>query len=135
MWTPAIVLLLLVIHAGEQVLGATLANRGRAAAADGAPILLIVSYDSFNNKYFDFDVTPNLRKVQEEGVSVPYLRNVFTTKTFPNHFSIATGLYPGRHGVTNNVVFDHRLQKELKYGPEYYHQDEAIAPIWVRIFI
>lgn len=90
----------------------------------------MVSYDSFNQKYLESGACPNLRKVQEEGSSIPALRNVFPTKTFPNHFSIATGLYPDKHGVLNNVVFDKKLGVE-KYGHDYYHMDADVTPIWV----
>lgn len=98
---------------------------------DKSQILLVVSYDSFNKKYFDLGVTPNLKRVADEGISVPYLRNVFTTKTLPNHFSIATGLYPDKHGITNTVIFDKKLGRSIKYGQDFYHFDERVTPIWV----
>lgn len=126
MFTPSLLLPLLVLlqQSFQPVLAATI------PAQDKSQVLLVVSYDSFNKKYLDLDVSPNLKKVQAEGVSVPYLRNAFTTKTFPNHFSIATGLYPDKHGVTNNVVYDKKLG-ELKYGHDYYHFDDTVTPIWV----
>ena len=97
-----------------------------------SPVLLVVSYDSFNRRYLEqLDLTPNLNKVREEGVSVPHLENVFTTKTFPNHFSIATGLYPARHGVVNSNIFDRKTSGNLSYGDEYYHMDKDVTPIWV----
>lgn len=103
-----------------------------ASSRDTSQILLVVSYDSFNKRYLDLNVTTTLTKVQQEGISVPYLRNVFTTKTFPNHFSIATGLYPDKHGVLNNVIYDRKLGEVVKYGNAYYHMDEGVTPIWVR---
>lgn len=127
------VLLLLLGHRrlGFLVEAATAAASSSAKNQDQSSILLVVSYDSFRNKYLEYGLTPSLKKVQQEGVSVPYMRNVFTTKTFPNHFSIATGLYPDKHGVVNSVIFDHKVG-ELKYGQEYYGMDKRVTPIWVR---
>lgn len=101
---------------------------------DKSQILLVVSYDSFNKGYLDLKVSPNLERVQQEGISVQYLRNVFPTKTFPNHFSIATGLYPDKHGVVNNEIFDSKLKESVKYGNDFYHMDDKqVTPIWVSI--
>lgn len=54
------------------------------------PALMIVSYDGFKPEYLDWNKTPNLNKFAEAGVSTEFLKAVFPTKTFPNHFTIAT---------------------------------------------
>lgn len=54
------------------------------------PALLVVSFDAFRPDYLQRNVTPNLNKFREEGVSADYMMNVFPTKTFVNHFTIAT---------------------------------------------
>jgi predicted AlkP superfamily pyrophosphatase or phosphodiesterase len=65
------------------------------------------------------------------GTYADYMKNVFPTKTFPNHHSIATGKYPKEHGVLANVIFDKKLGK-LKYSYEMFHMNsEDIQPIWV----
>nr|QHO60755.1 salivary pyrophosphatase [Sergentomyia schwetzi] len=92
--------------------------------------LLVISYDAFRNEYLSRNITPFLNNFRAEGVSVPYMRNVFPTKTFPNHHSIATGLFPGTHGVTANSVFDLKSGKVLEYGHQLFHYNEAILPIW-----
>jgi predicted AlkP superfamily pyrophosphatase or phosphodiesterase len=55
---------------------------------------------------------------------------VFPTKTFPNHHSIATGLFPESHGVLGNEVYDPILKRVLNFGPEVYNT-QGITPIWV----
>lgn len=97
-----------------------------------ASSLLLISYDAFQKGYLSRNVTPYLNKLRDEGVSVDYMRNVFPTKTFVNHHSIATGLYPGVHGVLANNLYD-SIQGELSYGYELYHYNEDILPIWVSI--
>lgn len=54
------------------------------------PALLIVSYDGFRPDYLNRNVTPNLNKFRTEGTTARYMNPVFPTKTFVNHFSIAT---------------------------------------------
>lgn len=93
--------------------------------------LLVVSFDAFRPDYLDRGLTPHLSEIRRSGPRADYMRNVFPTKTFPNHFSIATGLYAGAHGVTGNKVFDTRLDRELSYGYELFHQSEDVVPIWV----
>lgn len=52
--------------------------------------LLIISYDGFHPDYLNRNVTPNLNKFRDEGTSAQFMFNVFPTKTFVNHFTIAT---------------------------------------------
>ncbi|KAJ9598240.1 hypothetical protein L9F63_011061, partial [Diploptera punctata] len=58
------------------------------------------------------------------------MRNVFITKTFTNHHSIATGLYAETHGVLGNSVYDPKYKKVLNYGYDLWHFTEEITPIW-----
>lgn len=54
-------------------------------------ILIVVSYDAFRNEYFDRNVTNYMNELRFNNTYSDYMRNVFPTKTFPNHHSIATG--------------------------------------------
>ena len=53
--------------------------------------VLLVSMDGFRWDYINKIATPNFDKMAQEGVRVPYITSTFTTKTFPCHYSIATG--------------------------------------------
>lgn len=94
-------------------------------------ILIIVAMDGFKADYLNYSLTPNLQSVRRNGISVPFMRNAFPTKTFPNHFSIATGLYPEHHGVVSSELYDIKIGG-LQYGYDMFHLDETITPIWVR---
>lgn len=59
------------------------------------------------------------------------MRNVFPTKTFPNHHSIATGVFPEEHGVMANSLYDFDLMKKLDYSFELFHLKHEIKPIWI----
>jgi alkaline phosphatase D len=64
--------------------------------------VLLVSLDGFRWDYCKIYNTPNLNRLAREGVKAERLISSFPTVTFPNHYSIATGLYPDHHGLINN---------------------------------
>ncbi|MBA4322313.1 MAG: alkaline phosphatase family protein [Odoribacter sp.] len=96
--------------------------------------VVLVSFDAFR---WDFDkiyYTPNLNKLSAEGVKAGRLISSFPTNTFPNHYSIATGLYPDHHGLINNSFFAPDLNLPYRIGdrdavenPSFYGGE----PIWV----
>ena len=66
------------------------------------PYVILISFDGFRWDYLDRGITPNLDKLVNGGVRAISLRPVYPSKTFPNHISIATGLYPEHHGILHN---------------------------------
>lgn len=55
--------------------------------------------------------------------------NVFPTKTFTNHFSMVTGMYPGSHGVLDSSV---RVNgKLITYSAELFKSNKSSVPLWV----
>lgn len=72
-----------------------------------------------------------MEKVKLQGTYASYIENVFPTKTFPNHHTIATGLYTEVHGVIGNSFYDPDMQKIVKMSYEMFHYNEEIEPIWV----
>uniref|UniRef100_A0A673BEX0 Ectonucleotide pyrophosphatase/phosphodiesterase family member 1-like n=1 Tax=Sphaeramia orbicularis TaxID=375764 RepID=A0A673BEX0_9TELE len=67
------------------------------------------------------------------GTTTLNMRPVYPTKTFPNHYSIVTGLYPESHGIVDNKMYDvnidafFSLKTEQKFNPEWYQGE----PVWV----
>src|SRR5690606_17571215 len=57
-------------------------------------------------------VTPNLSRLAAQGVSAP-MRPSFPSKTFPNHWTLVTGLRPDRHGITANRIEDPKRPDEV----------------------
>lgn len=100
------------------------------------PVFLIVSYDGFRHDYFGRVNTPALDNLKANGVRVPYMEPVFPTKTFPNHHSVATGLYSETHGIVDNVVYDPEYNGTLSGfddDPGFWNYDENVLPIWVNL--
>lgn len=81
----------------------------RSALPAGKPTpLLLISLDGFRWDYCDLypEQTPHLRGLKRAGRSARGLIPVFPSNTFPNHYTIVTGLWPSHHGVLNNQMFD-----------------------------
>lgn len=103
-------------------------------AASKFPIVLVVSMDAFRHDYVDNCLTPTITKLRSSGVYAPYMKNVFPTKTFPNHHSLATGVQPEVHGVLDSSVYTAKdgcsNRSILHYGEALFHYDNNIIPIW-----
>lgn len=72
------------------------------------PLTVLVSIDGFRPDYLDRGVTPVLSAMAADGAHGS-MRPVFPTKTFPNHYTLVTGLDPDRHGVVDNTMEDPAL--------------------------
>jgi predicted AlkP superfamily pyrophosphatase or phosphodiesterase len=76
-----------------------------SATAPDLPTIVVVSFDALAYRFIDRDTLPNFRRIIADGVRAPF-RPEFPSKTFPNHYSMATGLTPGQDGITLNRFFD-----------------------------
>ncbi|KAK1354882.1 Ectonucleotide pyrophosphatase/phosphodiesterase family member 3 [Heracleum sosnowskyi] len=71
------------------------------------PIVILISCDGFRFGYQFKTPTPNIQRLISQGTEAKTgLIPVFPTLTFPNHYSIVTGLYPAYHGIVNNYFYD-----------------------------
>jgi alkaline phosphatase D len=75
-------------------------------AQEVKPHVLLVSIDGFRHDYADKFGAKHLLELREKGASAEALIPVFPSTTFPNHYSIVTGLYPARHGLVDNRFWD-----------------------------
>ena len=76
-----------------------------AAQEVRAPVTILVSIDGFRPDYLGRGDTPTLDSMAAAGVRAE-MRPSFPTKTFPNHYTIVTGLRPDRHGIVDNNMED-----------------------------
>ena len=70
------------------------------------PTVILVSFDGWRWDYSTKAPVPNLRRLMARGVRAENLIPSFPSKTFPNHYTIVTGLYPGHHGIVANTIKD-----------------------------
>lgn len=80
-----------------------------------APTTIIISLDGFRADFLQRGLTPRLSAFVKEGVSPKYMLPSFPSVTFPNHYTLATGLYPESHGVVGNTFWDPDMQAEFYY--------------------
>jgi predicted AlkP superfamily pyrophosphatase or phosphodiesterase len=100
-----------------------------AAPSTGpAGTVVLISIDGMRWDYPARAGAVALARLAAEGASSRALLPPFPSSTFPAHASLATGVFPDRHGIVNNEFFDRQR------GP-YRRQDDAswllAEPLWV----
>lgn len=113
---------------------ATAAASVTAPAARREPAtLLLVSIDGFRADYLDRGYAPHLARWAAEGVRAQWMTPSYPSLTFPNHYTMVTGLRPDRHGIVHNTMWDDELggfalSRREAVGNGAWWQGE---PIWV----
>jgi arylsulfatase A-like enzyme len=128
-------LLVLVLPFTERAQGADSASGGINAAKQlDRPYVVLFSIDGFRWDYPGLAHTPAMDRMANEGMKAEYLQPVYPTLTFPNHYSIATGALPRRHGLVANSFPDEERNRWYDYKDpstvqdgDWYH----VEPIWV----
>jgi len=99
---------------------------------DLKPTVILIALDGFRPDYLDKYQPKTLNKLAENGVRAKWLIPSFPTKTFPNHYTIATGLYPEHHGIIENNIFDFNTVFTLGKREEVQNSRWWLGePIWV----
>ncbi|XP_043922856.1 ectonucleotide pyrophosphatase/phosphodiesterase family member 2 [Protopterus annectens] len=78
-------------------------------------------------------ILPNIEKLRTCGTHSPYMRPVYPTKTFPNLYTLATGLYPESHGIVGNSMYDPVFGAvfNLRSKEKLNHRWWGGQPIWI----
>lgn len=101
---------------------------------------LMISLDGFQANMLDRFLRDNPdsymnRFFVDRGVKADYLRPSFPTLTFPNHFTLVTGLYQESHGIVGNTVFDPDINKRMNFLSDNDANNEIwwdqAEPIWL----
>ncbi len=79
--------------------------RPATQAPTDLPTVVVLSFDALATRFLDRDSLPAFHAMMQTGVRAPALPE-FPSKTFGNHYSMATGLTPGQHGIVLNQFFD-----------------------------
>lgn len=120
-------LVLVVVACVASLAGAPL------SAQSAKPILVLISVDGFRYDYFDRAKAPNLKALAARGVRSQGLIPSFPSVTFPNHYTIVTGLVPDHHGIVANGMYDKSIgdakftmSSEISRDPRWWGGE----PIW-----
>ena len=98
------------------------------------PILILISLDGFRHDYVERFQPENLSRFIAEGTAAKGLIPSFPTKTFPNHYTIATGMLPEHHGLVDNAFYEPFKDQVYTMGNRAIVQDGywyGGTPIWV----
>ena len=111
------------------------AGRAQAPSSDLKPTVILISLDGWRWDYAQKYPAPTLTRLMKQGVSGALIPS-FPSKTFPNHYTIVTGLYPGHHGIIANSIKDPATGRRLTMSNRKEVQDPMWwggEPIWVTI--
>lgn len=98
------------------------------------PYVILISIDGFRHDYAEQFQAANLLQIAKEGTSAVSLIPCYPSKTFPNHYSIITGLYPENHGIVDNYFYDPNLSDYYMANQSEKVQDGSWyrgTPLWV----
>jgi predicted AlkP superfamily pyrophosphatase or phosphodiesterase len=98
------------------------------------PIVILISLDGWRWDYLERFAPPVLSRLASRGVVADALVPIFPSKTFPNHYTIVTGLSPARHGILSNNMVDPRLPGRFTLGTRDVQEDPRWwggEPLWV----
>jgi predicted AlkP superfamily pyrophosphatase or phosphodiesterase len=99
---------------------------------DLKPTVILISLDGFRYDYLGKYQPKILNELARKGVRAKWLIPSFPSKTFPNHYTIATGLYPEHHGIIENNIYDFGVVFGLDKRAEVQNPRWWLGePIWV----
>jgi predicted AlkP superfamily pyrophosphatase or phosphodiesterase len=99
------------------------------------PYLILISLDGFRWDYVDRFKPPQLSNFIKDGVKAESLIPSFPSKTFPNHYTIATGMYPDKHGILGNSFYSYEKSVTYSISNRNMVEDGSFyggTPIWIQ---
>ncbi|KAE8602451.1 hypothetical protein XENTR_v10013997 [Xenopus tropicalis] len=110
-------------------------NEPQCPAGFELPPIILFSLDGFRAEYLQTweHLMPNIRQLKTCGTHSKYMRSIYPTKTFPNHYTIVTGLYPESNGIIDNNMYDVHMNKHFSLsGNEKFNESWWNGqPIWL----
>jgi len=103
-------------------------------AGDLKPTVILISLDGFRADYLAWYKPPTLLRLARTGVRARWMTPSFPSKTFPNHYAIATGLYPQNNGIVENNIYDRetKVTFSMDNRPEVQNGRWWLGePIWI----
>ncbi|MFM7838589.1 MAG: ectonucleotide pyrophosphatase/phosphodiesterase, partial [Chitinophagaceae bacterium] len=98
------------------------------------PYVILISADGFRYDYADKYGATHLQKLRKAGVQAQSMIPSFPSVTFPNHYTVATGLYPSHHGIVYNLFYDRQRKQTYNMGDRKTVEDGTWyggIPLWV----
>lgn len=109
-------------------------GRANAPEQQNKPYVILISADGFRYDLADKYDAVNLKKLRKKGVTAEYMKPSYPSLTFPNHYSIITGLYPAHHGIVDNSFYDENREAVYSMSNKKAVADSSWyggTPLWV----
>jgi predicted AlkP superfamily pyrophosphatase or phosphodiesterase len=72
------------------------------------PYVVLVSIDGYRHDYTEKYHPPTISAIANEGVQAESMKPSYPSLTFPNHYTLITGLLPAHHGIVSNFFYDNQ---------------------------
>lgn len=108
-------------------------NRYNSVDAQTKPYVIMISTDGFRYDYTQKYNAQNLLKLSGEGVQATAMIPSYPSITFPNHWSLITGLYPSHHGLIDNFFYDYKRKETYGMSNKKNAEDGSWyggTPLW-----
>ncbi|WP_153799426.1 alkaline phosphatase family protein [Foetidibacter luteolus] len=109
-------------------------GRINTAEQQQKPYVILISADGFRYDLADKYNAENIKRLRSAGVAAASMQPSYPSLTFPNHYTIVTGLYPSHHGLVDNTFFDaqknatYKMSNRKAVGDSSYYGG---TPLWV----
>lgn len=135
LFLSALVVIVSLFSCSEKIVSPTYSiTTTNSNTAQKKPYLILISLDGFRWDYVEKYKPTNLSAFIKNGIKAESLIPSFPTKTFPNHYTIVTGLYPDNHGILANTFYDYKKDTIYNNRNRGLVEDGYFyggSPIWV----
>ncbi|AKK72051.1 phosphodiesterase [Chryseobacterium gallinarum] len=110
-----------------------ISGRHNTAEAQSKPYVIMISTDGFRYDYAHKYNAENLLKFSDQGVKAEAMIPSYPSITFPNHWSLITGLYPSHHGLIDNFFYDYKRKEVYAMSNKKNAEDGSWyggIPLW-----
>lgn len=118
---------------GQDTIQKVIPGRVNGSGQQKKPYVILISADGFRWDLAEKYHASHLLSLRDSGVKAEYMQPAFPSLTFPNHYSIVTGLYPAHHGLVDNTFFDKKKQSVYSMGNKKAVTDSSWYggdPLW-----
>ncbi|UTX46773.1 ectonucleotide pyrophosphatase/phosphodiesterase [Chryseobacterium sp. MA9] len=108
-------------------------GRQNSTEAQSKPYVIMISTDGFRYDYAQKYNAENLLKLANGGVKAEAMIPSYPSITFPNHWSLITGLYPSHHGLIDNFFYDYKRKEGYAMSNKKNAEDGSWyggTPLW-----
>ena len=123
-----------IAGSAQDTLQKVIPGRANASRQTKKPYIILISADGFRYDLAEKYKAENLLRLSGGGAAAEYMKPCYPSLTFPNHYSIVTGLYPEHHGIVDNNFYDKKKRAFYSLGNRKAVADSSWyggEPLWV----